>query len=107
MTYGLADDVIERIRQVLATHPEVERAILYGSRAKGTFRAGSDIDLSLEGETLTVSQMLAIENELDDLLLPHKIDLSLVSHIDDPDLRAHLARVGQVFYDQASTKANP
>lgn len=99
MTYGLSEETIERIRQVLAGHPEVERAILYGSRAKGTFRRGSDIDLTLEG-AITVPLMLKIETELDDLLLPYKLDLSLLAHVEDPDVRAHIARVGQVFYDR-------
>lgn len=104
MTYGLSDETVERIRRVFAAHPEVDRAILYGSRAKGTFRTGSDIDLTLESEAATTSLLLKIEMELDDLLLPYKIDLSLLDHIEAPDVKAHIARVGQVFYDRASTK---
>lgn len=79
-------------------HPEVERAILYGSRAKGNYRAGSDIDLCLIGEKLTLTQRLKIENELDGLLLPYKIDLSLFRALDNPELVDHIRRVGAVFY---------
>ncbi len=70
MDHGLGPEVIDSINRVLAAHPEVHQAILYGSRAKGNYRAGSDIDLCLLGKDLTVTQLLKIENELDDLLLP-------------------------------------
>lgn len=103
MTYGLPDQVIERIQSVFARYPQITRVVLYGSRAKGNFRDGSDIDLTIEGADVTLSMMLAIENELDDLLLPYKIDLSLRHQIEDPDVMDHIARVGLVFYEQTSS----
>jgi predicted nucleotidyltransferase len=101
MQYGLKSDAISRINCVFAAHPEVEQAVLYGSRAKGNYRAGSDIDLCLKGEALTLTQMLEIENELDDLLLPYKIDLSLFHTLDNSELIDHIRRVGVVFYPSA------
>lgn len=98
MQFGLKPDTIARINGVLAAHPEIEQAMLYGSRAKGNYRAGSDIDLCLEGDALTLTQLLEIENELDDLLLPYKIDLSLHHALDNPELIDHIRRVGVVFY---------
>jgi predicted nucleotidyltransferase len=73
MMYGLKTETIHAIQEVLLTYPEVEKAILYGSRAKGNYRPGSDIDLTLTGETLNLTILQKIENELDDLLLPYKI----------------------------------
>lgn len=104
MTYGLPDETIQGIRRVLMCHPEVDRAIIYGSRAKGSYRPGSDIDLALAGETVTLPTMLKIELELDDLLLPYKIDMALLAQIEDPAVLAHIARVGQVLYDRAESK---
>lgn len=101
MQYGLKPDTIARINSVLAAHPEIEAAVLYGSRAKGNYRAGSDIDLCLKGEALTLTQLMKIENELDDLLLPYKIDLSLHHALDNPELLDHIRRVGVVFYPVA------
>jgi predicted nucleotidyltransferase len=98
MQYGLKPDTITKINGVLAAHTEIEQAILYGSRAKGNYRDGSDIDLCLVGETLTLTQLLKIENGLDDLLLPYKIDLSLFHALDNPELVDHIRRVGMVFY---------
>jgi predicted nucleotidyltransferase len=106
---GLPSKAIEQINAVLARHPAIEQAILYGSRAKGNFRNGSDIDLSLQSDTLTSRELLRIESELDDLLLPYKIDLSLFRDIDNADLAAHIGRVGVVFYQRAdpAEKAAP
>ena len=93
MEYGLKPEVIAKINRVLAAHPGVEQALLYGSRAKGNYRLGSDIDLCLVGDTLTLTQLLKIENEIDDLLLPYKIDLSLFHTLDNPELIEHIQRV--------------
>lgn len=100
MKYGLKPDVIARINYVFATHSEVERVVLYGSRAKGTHRASSDIDLCLKGEKLTLPLLLKIGNELDDLLLPYKIDLSTFHALDNQELIEHIQRVGVVFYSK-------
>lgn len=99
--FGLRPSTIEKIRAVLSGHPEVERVILYGSRAKGNYRPGSDIDLTICGEAVTLSELLRIEHELDELLLPYKIDLSLFHKIDNPELMEHIERVGKVFYQRA------
>lgn len=101
MRFGLSAEVIARLYRVFARHPEIERVIIYGSRAKGNFRAGSDIDLTFEGDAIDLSLMLKIENELDDLLLPYLFDLSVLAHIDDTDLRDHIARIGQELYRRA------
>jgi predicted nucleotidyltransferase len=101
MKYGLKPLVIEQIKQVFAVHPEIDQAILYGSRAKGTHHNGSDIDLCLRGESLTLPLQLKIENELEGLLLPYKIDLSIFHQLDNPDLVDHINRVGVEFYRRA------
>ena len=98
MPYGLSFQTIQAIQSVLAKFPQVEKAILYGSRAKGNYRTGSDIDLTLSGKDLDTALLLRIETELDDLLLPYTIDLSLFRHIENPDLVAHIDRVGVNFY---------
>jgi len=98
MIYGLKKAVVKKIQKVLSGYPDVQKAILYGSRAMGNFKPGSDIDLTLEGTALTLRQLNNIENELDDLLLPYEIDLSIHHQIEDPDLLEHVKRVGVVFY---------
>ena len=101
MIYGLKETVVKQIQQVLADYPDVQKAILYGSRAMGNYQPGSDIDLTLKGETLTLKLLNAVESELDDLLLPYELDLSICDQIDSPDLLEHIKRVGVVFYTRA------
>ena len=100
MNHGLSDATVKKIREVLAGFPEVEKAVLYGSRAKGTFKSGSDIDLTLCGAGLTFSLLARIDTALDDLLLPYEIDLSLMSSITHPALLDHIQRMGVVLYER-------
>ncbi|WP_293013047.1 nucleotidyltransferase domain-containing protein [Mongoliibacter sp.] len=75
--------------------------MLYGSRAKGNYRPGSDIDLTLLGESLDLTELQKIEIELDDLMLPYKIDLSIHHKIQNSDFLEHIQRVGKIFYEKA------
>lgn len=98
MKYGLPEHTVDKICAVLAQHPEVERAVLYGSRAKGNYKPGSDIDLTLFGTALTQVLCATIAEALDDLLLPYCIDLSVFGTLQHPELQAHIQRVGLEFY---------
>ena len=100
MPFGLQPAAVEQIRSVFARHPEVETTILYGSRAKGNFKTGSDIDLTFKGTRLDLTVLNRIDNELDDLLLPWSFDLSIYSQITSPDLIEHIDRAGVIFYQQ-------
>lgn len=97
-SFGLAAETVQRIQSVLSRYPQIEKVLLYGSRAKGTQREGSDIDLTLVAPTLTLPDLLKIENEIDDLMLPYKVDLSLFHHIDNPSVVEHIQRVGKALY---------
>lgn len=98
MKYGLSAEVIARIIQIFQKYPEITKAILYGSRAKGNYKPGSDIDLTLEGDGLGFDLLNKIKTELDDLLLPYMIDLSIKHEIENQDLLEHIERVGVEFY---------
>jgi predicted nucleotidyltransferase len=96
--FGLKPEVINNINTVFSRHLTIEKAILYGSRAKGNYRRGSDIDLTLVGDGLTYNLLVKVATEIDDLLLPYKVDLSIYQHISNADLIAHIERVGQPIY---------
>lgn len=100
--FGLSVRALELLRGVFSSYIRVERAIVYGSRAKGNYRNGSDIDIALEGCALTLNDLMRIENALDDLMLPWSIDLSLLSHIDNLALLDHIARVGKNLWVRGS-----
>jgi len=95
---GLSSETIKKIQQVFSHYSEIDSVCLYGSRAKGDFQKGSDIDLTIMGDALSNAKLPRIENELDELLLPYKIDLSLFREIENEDLIKHIQRVGVEFY---------
>ncbi len=102
LRFGLKETTIQKLCGVFAKYPQVTKAVLYGSRAKGNYKNGSDIDLTLHGGTdLTLNVMYKILDEIDDLLLPYTIDLSIYRTLSDPDFIDHIQRVGVTFYDRS------
>jgi uncharacterized protein len=102
MSYGLPQSAIQKINTVLSHYPQVEKAILYGSRAKGDYKNGSDIDLTLHGTDLSLNIIYKILDDIDELLLPYTIDLSIFKDISDPDVVEHIQRVGVTFYEKGA-----
>ena len=106
MKYGLKETTINKICTVFVRYPQVEKAVLYGSRAKGNYKNGSDIDLTLHGGAdLTLHILYRIMDEIDDLLLPYTIDLSIFSDISDSDVIEHIRRVGIAFYEKKDAES--
>ena len=95
--FGLKQKTISSLWGVFAKYPQIEKVILYGSRAKGTHKPGSDIDLTIISPSMTLSQLMAIENEIEALGLAYKVDLSLHHKIDTPSLLEHINQVGVAF----------
>jgi len=105
MKFGLNESTIERIRAVFVKYPQLEKAVLYGSRAKDNYRNGSDIDLTLLGSAdLTLDALHKMMDEIDDLLLPYTIDLSIFNNISDHDVIEHIQRVGVTFSEKQEQK---
>lgn len=98
--FGLPDKTLATIRKILAQYPAVEKAILYGSRAKGNHRPGSDIDLTLIGDRLDLIILGKLAARLEESLIPYQVDLSLWQRIDHAGLRDHIQRVGVLFYQK-------
>lgn len=101
MKFGLSDKTLQSIYSIFSKYPQIEKVIVYGSRAKGNYKNGSDIDLTLiGGDDLTIDILYRVISELDDLLLPYSFDISLLKYIKDPDILEHIHRVGLVFYQK-------
>jgi predicted nucleotidyltransferase len=106
LEHGLSEQTVAKIRRVLAAFPQVERAVLFGSRAKRTHKPGSDIDLALAGRDLDWRVLGRIDDALDDLLLPYSFSLIVSDSKTDADVAAHIARVGVPLYEQAPQEAS-
>lgn len=91
---GLPDYVLKNLQGVFENHPTVKCVVLYGSRAKGNFRPNSDIDLMLIAPEISWREFNQIEAEIDDLLMPWKVDLALRHQVENEALLDHVKRVG-------------
>jgi uncharacterized protein len=96
--FGLSPRALVLLRGLFAAYPEVRRAIVYGSRAKGNYRNGSDIDITLDAPGMDSARFSHLCIAADDLMLPWMIDLSLLSQISNPALLEHIARVGKPLW---------
>ena len=96
--FGLTQRARKLLCDLFANDPQIERAIVYGSRAKGSYRRGSDIDITLDAPSMDLDSFLRLSTAIDDLMLPWNVDLSLLSHIDNPSLLQHIARVGKPLW---------
>lgn len=92
--YGVSTETWKALLDVFVGHNEVSDVILYGSRAEGNYRNGSDIDLCLKGEGLSISLLLDIMIEIDDLLIPYEVDVCIYEKIENQALIDHIDRVG-------------
>lgn len=98
MIFGLKKNIYNKILKIFKVCPEIEEVIIYGSRAKGNSKNCSDIDLTLKGQNLSLDCLNKVNHQLDDLLLPYLIELSIYDQIDNYDLIEHIDRVGKIFY---------
>lgn len=96
---GLSPKAGHIISSIFAQYPQVLKVVIYGSRAKATYRKGSDIDMTiLDDESLTRGMFLNIVNDFEESLLPYLVDLSLFRDLQNQDLVAHINRYGKIIY---------
>ena len=102
--YGLSHQTLESILNVLTNQTSVEEVILFGSRAMGNFKEGSDIDLALTGHSLSMRTIRKIELQLDELLLPYHFDLAIYHKIKEPTLKEHIDNYGVKLFERSPLK---
>ena len=101
MKFGLSDTVIRELQDVFRRHANIEKVLIFGSRSKGNYRAGSDIDLAVIGTGIDYNQLLTILCEIDELELLYSVDLLDYQQKKGTPIGDHIDRVGQVFYEAA------
>ena len=101
MKFGLSDTVIKELQEIFSRHANIEKVLIFGSRSKGNYRPGSDIDLAIIGKDIDYSQLLDILCEIDELELLYSIDLLDYQKKVGTPLGDHIDRVGQVFFEAA------
>lgn len=98
--FGLTPETLNKLFSVFTKYPAISTVILYGSRAKGNYREGSDIDITLVGNELNHHQLLRIMSDIDSLNTPYLFDISIFHEIKNEELIEHINRVGMVLYSK-------
>ena len=98
--YGLLVSDIENVLRILQENRNISKAVLFGSRAIGTQKVGSDIDIAINGVNLTLDDVLEVSIEIEELSLPYKFDLVIYDRIKEKALVEHINRVGIVLFDE-------
>jgi predicted nucleotidyltransferase len=101
MRYGLKEEQIENIKKVFSSNGAIDEVIIIGSRAKGNFKNGSDIDFVIKGDSLALNDILTLRINLDNLNLPYTFDILIYSKIQNPDIIEHIKRVGKIFFKRS------
>jgi type I restriction enzyme S subunit len=106
MPFGLKDKDINLIKNVFHLHSKVKEVLIFGSRAMGTERLGSDIDLAVKGENITTSDILKIRTQLDELKIAYECDVVNYHNIKTPEFVEHIDKHGIVFYQRQEKPSN-
>ena len=96
--YGLDDDEMKMMHDIFAQTVNIDKVILYGSRAKGTYKPFSDVDITLVGDQLTEEDLTDVMFRLEESSLPYFCDVSLFKNLSSPDLISHIQRMGKTIY---------
>lgn len=97
--FGLDNNIIEKLKKVFEKYDEIERACIFGSRAKGTYKNTSDIDIALYGEKLTHTINTKVYYDIENLYLIYKIDLINFNTLKENDkLRENIIKEGVEIY---------
>lgn len=98
-TYGISQRSYALLLNAFRVYPEISKVFLFGSRAKGNYKNGSDIDLAVMGEKLTPALIFQLKCELNERLpIPYYVDVIDYEHLSASDIKAHIDRVGKLIY---------
>jgi uncharacterized protein len=98
LKFGLSARLHDDFDRVFAQYPEIRRVLIFGSRAKGTFRDGSDIDLAVFAPEMNGSRFARLWSDIDDLPIVFKVDLLHWDRLANDRLKQKIPAEGQIFY---------
>jgi uncharacterized protein len=96
--FGLTERDMDTINHILINYPEVTEVHVFGSKASGNYKPGSDIDLAIVNSGVSEKTIRNLKSEFDDSSLPYKVDIVNLPEINHPELKEHITRAGISFY---------
>ncbi len=100
--FGLNKKDLEHILETISFYPAIEKAVIFGSRAMGTHKKGSDVDIAIYGEQVTWDLVTALHAKLEDEgPLPYLFDIVDAAHLQHDELKEHIERAGKLIYESS------
>lgn len=97
----MSDTAIKSLCVFFEKYGGIQEAVLYGSRAMGNYRSGSDIDITLKtDDSFALSDLWNLKSELEESSLPYLFDVSIFGRLNNANLIDHINRVGKVLYEK-------
>ena len=100
--FGIYPKSYQVLQKIFSLHSNVLEVKIYGSRAKGNYREGSDIDLVIMND-IDFNELSIIIDEIEESIIPYLIDISIYNMLNSENLKEHINRVGKVFYTRESS----
>lgn len=101
MNFGLKDSDLDYIIKIIKKFPQIKKTVIFGSRAKGNYKPGSDIDIAIYGEKITFDILAMLHAELEEQSpMPYFFDIVDYTHSNHEELKEHIERVGKVIYEE-------
>ena len=95
MKFGLTEADISYIKQVIAGFKEIESALIFGSRAMGNFKPGSDIDICIKGKGVTYTTVASLKANLEEMgPMPYQVDVVAYDLIETSEIKKHIDQYG-------------
>ncbi|WP_294186688.1 nucleotidyltransferase domain-containing protein [uncultured Clostridium sp.] len=99
MEFGFKEFDLKYIKEKISGFDEIERAVIFGSRAKGNYKPGSDVDIAIMGENISFDTVSRLHSLLEDQgPLPYLFDIIDYTHLNHDELKSHIDRVGKIIY---------
>jgi uncharacterized protein len=100
--FGLTDEDMETILAIFSKYPQIEKAVIYGSRARGNYKRGSDVDIALTGDLEEVLWQISAElNE--ETLMPYKFDIKHLDKHMNIELNEEIKKYGKLIFSNPIT----
>jgi len=94
-SYGLTDRDANIIFGIFNNYSDVRNVLIFGSRAKGVFHKGSDVDLAIDNSDISLKTICKIKSDFEESSLPYRVDVVDVKSLNKKELTEHIKRVGK------------
>jgi predicted nucleotidyltransferase len=98
--FGLSERDMKVFQDIFRQYPEITKVQIFGSRAKGNFKTGSDVDLAVMNEGVDTRTLLNVRGAFEESSLPYKVDLVYPITLKHTELKDHITRIGIIFYER-------